>query len=557
MLDLETLRIIRREQPNERNFSFVGLRLSPVDAAPEFWLPQGFQAFPKDNFAQTVGLFFDLFRVFRSFVTTRGLREDQRADKRDPLSLGDDGLNFALSADTPLLTFAKLNLLDAILESFDEMVISAIVSKQASRPPESHEEVSKYLHKAIYLDDDRIHFDVLPSQRREVLLGATQLVRLFSYVYCELASQLYGPESIRPDIVANAAAFKEEHLSEGAGLFVEGAFKTTLQILKEVLEKVDRATPYKDDDFWQLFSAIEVFLYGDIAQEADADGVVWGISDFHPVWEEMCHAYATEQFEQNGDRKVLFADTRQGANDFMAGRQVVNNFGAYPFRLELGNRKRPLLPDLVAQRLAEETARVRFASMISVTKVPSHGAVPDKIVIRASPTIDAAQSWLDEIKRLVTKAGWHSVGSPRGQAVFRKMPAKKFDLLYEQTVQKYLRQVGNKTEYFVMDFKYQHPHEYCGTSISGKIQADILKQNVYELALQYHLEDEGIDAYDITSQFIVPLYSPGASGPKLLTNRSMPLEMQGRTLCPTFLDAGIELVALPFGAVAEAYTRLK
>jgi hypothetical protein len=555
MLDLDTLRLIRRDEPSERSFSFVGVRLSPVDSKPEFWLPQGFQAFPRDDFPRTVDLFFGLFRVFRAFVSARGLSADNREDKRDPLAIGDDGLNFALTSDTPLLTFAKLNMLDAILANFDEMVISAVISKQAVRAPESHDEVYKHLHKATYLDDDRIHFEVLPSQRNELVSGPTQLVRLFCYLYAELNGRINGHDSVRGDVVAQASLFKEEHLAESAGLFVQGSFKSTLEVLKEVLDRIDRATPYKDDDFWQLFGAVEVFLYGDVTQEADADGIVWGISDFHPVWEEMCHAYTRQLVAESGDRRIMFADTPQGANDYIAGHRVVNSFNDNPFRIELGTKKRHLLPDAVLALDKMAVRRNGFDDMISVNKSPSNAHVPERIVVRAKPTIDAAQSWLDYIKKLATKAGWHpEKAAHRSQVVFRRMPSKTFDQIFEQTLRKY---VGASTpdDYFVMDFKYQHPHEYCRELLSVKIQADILKQNVYELALQFHLDDEGYSECRIISQFIVPLYALGDGRPIFLTNGSMPFEMEGETLSTVFEDSGIQLVALPFDAVVQAYTQ--
>jgi hypothetical protein len=52
------------------------------------------------------------------------------------------------------------------------------------------------------------------------------------------------------------------------------------------LETIDHNTPIKDADYWQYYEAIELFLYGDWQQAEN--GEIWGIKNFHSVWESMC-----------------------------------------------------------------------------------------------------------------------------------------------------------------------------------------------------------------------------------------------------------------------------
>ncbi|MBW4498726.1 MAG: hypothetical protein KME57_03865 [Scytonema hyalinum WJT4-NPBG1] len=52
------------------------------------------------------------------------------------------------------------------------------------------------------------------------------------------------------------------------------------------METIDHNTPIKDSDYWQYYEAIELFLYGNWHQAEN--GEIWGIKNFHSVWESMC-----------------------------------------------------------------------------------------------------------------------------------------------------------------------------------------------------------------------------------------------------------------------------
>jgi hypothetical protein len=76
-------------------------------------------------------------------------------------------------------------------------------------------------------------------------------------------------------------------------LFNEETFEITLHTLKDILDDIDKRTTYKDNDYWRLYEAIELFLYGELDMEnPHEDGTFWGISNFSSVWEDMCCAYA-------------------------------------------------------------------------------------------------------------------------------------------------------------------------------------------------------------------------------------------------------------------------
>jgi len=88
------------------------------------------------------------------------------------------------------------------------------------------------------------------------------------------------------------AVSKEKYLRHGDSIFDEESYEQVLDILKDTLESIDHHTPIKDADYWQYYEAIESFLYGDLNKEED--GEIWGVSNFHSIWESMCLTYIAQ-----------------------------------------------------------------------------------------------------------------------------------------------------------------------------------------------------------------------------------------------------------------------
>ncbi|MBE9255811.1 hypothetical protein IQ217_18670 [Synechocystis salina LEGE 00031] len=112
----------------------------------------------------------------------------------------------------------------------------------------------------------------------------------------------------------NVSKLNKSAITINHSLFDQDTFEETLSICKEALDNIDRNTHYKDADYWGLYEAIEIFLYGGLNPNLD-DGDFWGIQGeqgFDYVWEDMCQTYFFKKnFNpiQNDFNKICFADT--------------------------------------------------------------------------------------------------------------------------------------------------------------------------------------------------------------------------------------------------------
>ena len=63
------------------------------------------------------------------------------------------------------------------------------------------------------------------------------------------------------------------------------------------------------NDYWYFYEALESFLYGIPSPNLD-DQILWGITNFSPVWEDMCIVYLHKN-EWDG---VWYADSMRWSN---------------------------------------------------------------------------------------------------------------------------------------------------------------------------------------------------------------------------------------------------
>ena len=558
MLDLTSLRIVRRDDPSSRFFGFVGIRKNPADGSQEFWLPQGFQGFPEGSFSDTVDAFFLLYRVMRTFAEGERLREDTSSPRREAFEIRDSGVTYADFEETSPLTFAKLNILEDVLRAFDELALASVLSKSALRTPESYERIDRHLHQAIYSENDSIFIEKLPTSRLEVVRGETDLVRLFSYIYLELAERVLGRERVPQAVVDSAHSFREEYLPDSVGLFHEGSFSITLAVLKEVLDRIDRTVAYKDEDYWKLYDAVESFLYGSLDPESD-EGVIWGVTDYHPIWEEMCHAYCLQEFRRTNDRRVVFADGGPLANRRLGTRMVYLEIsGGSPFRLEFNRVGRNLFPDLVAlMERTDDDLRRDFDDLLVIRRHPEGAVVYQKVTAKVTSDDSNALTWLKGVRDRMGNKGWRSTLVGRS-AAWKNVPARQFDTAIksfrEEYVSKRKRSPRHDPRVFILDFKYLSPAEFYTDNLSAKIRGDLIKQRVYHLAMQTHADEHFERVPRIINQFLVPVYEKPRGDEEFFRLPSYPPpSLADARFSNEMRESGVEVIAIPFGDVANAY----
>ena len=315
--------------------SFVGIKADD-NGGYAFYLPKGFDDFidtyqnqPNANdiskFNKVRDFFFLMYRTLRKFdrdnennsKVTRKDAKNKKNQDRPTLSTGGISLEYEEGSDCIL--YSKLSMIERILEAYDDLAINSIEKKVRRTEEIDYSKIYKYLDGAIYLKNGAIYIDVMDLPRPMISYESTDIVHLYCFILDEIMQQLQEdvPDHVygrSQDIQFLSQRFRDNYLTINHSLFDQDTFEETITICKEALDNIDRNTHYKDADYWGLYEAIEIFLYGGLNPELD-DGDFWGIEGeqgFDYVWEDMCQTYF---FKKNFDsikndfNNICFADT--------------------------------------------------------------------------------------------------------------------------------------------------------------------------------------------------------------------------------------------------------
>jgi hypothetical protein len=316
MFDLSNIDIIKTDQQRGYSgYSFVGIQRNQQTDRLEFWLPVGF-----DNFDHTN------FNLVKNFS------------------------------------------LDKIIEGYDELRISSLEKKQMRSSKIDYSKIYRYMHQAIYLDEDVIYIDEMNIAKNILIKESPPILQLFCFIYTEIKKELEELDNISDRTAELAEEFKESYLQPNSSLFSENSFAETINILREKLEDIDNKISYKDEDYWHFFEAVEAFLYGE--RQEDNEGIYWGFSSFYDVWEDMCQIYAINAPEYK--TRAIFAEVKGRRKN------LVNYPRVNPFELKLNylKRKRYLRPDLVLKETDEVSENRKNAKRKSI-KLPDLGKYID------------------------------------------------------------------------------------------------------------------------------------------------------------------------------------
>ncbi len=539
MLDFRRMTLVRRRSND--NWSFVGIQNK--NGHPEFCLPIGFDDFPDNDFVATRDLFFRMYRTFRRFAIGKGDKiESTYPSQRDEIQR-EKGIRFHLEDGEEVLLYSKIGMLEAVLNDLDEVAIRLLQKKPATSNKIDYTQLHKYLHQAVYLPDDVIYIDEMTILRPQIEVGQNDLIDMYCFIYSEIKDQLEEMDEVDESLKTAAYRFHHNHLTSNQSIFDEYSYESTILALKDILETIDQQTGYKDHDYWLFFEAIEIFLYGSLNLSAEHDGIIWGISNFSAVWEEMCFAYIFQEFAED----ILFADTNMYINGRHIGNSQLDKYNRVflandffsPATLSNGQDNRQLRPDLI---------RKIYVKLYQLSKASSEGTyrlileVPKKVL----KTIYYGKRNQKGLQRNLIYEGF----SPSRKLVkdkpiiINKVKPEKYATL-EKIVRKAIEDSVRKslTEYMIIDFKYQHENVFTSTIINSKVEKDIVKQLVYEYALQIRYKN-----YSIRSQFCIPHYYPPED------------ENLGDLVPQTFLnpiiqDSTIEILKTSFLIVQKAYLK--
>lgn len=292
MINFNSLKLIVPE-----NYSFVGIQKQ--DDKLYFYLPIGFddRLSELDTFVGKRDLFFLLYKIFGTFkeiCIEKGYIDDIGefgTQDRDGVINSHRGSEIQDEEDdSENIFYSKLDIITHFLKAYEEPKILALAYRLGKNNKFDVSQIHKYLHQAVYLPNHAAYVDEMLLPRRVMQFESTDIVTMYCYLFCEIKQQL--GEVVNAEITALAERFRQHHLGNQDSLFDEQSYEQVLDILKEVLETIDHNTPIKDADYWQYYEAIKLFLYGNWHQAEN--GEIWGIKNFHSVWESMCLTYIVQ-----------------------------------------------------------------------------------------------------------------------------------------------------------------------------------------------------------------------------------------------------------------------
>jgi hypothetical protein len=324
------------------NYSFVGIKKEGYKLL--FHVPKGFsQDDPSlDTFDFKRDLFFKLYRVLNVFKLTcleKGYFEkDIKCRDRDGVVRDEAGAQIIYNHDGETISYSKLDAIDRILEADDKLRILALVSRLGKSETIDYSKLHRFLHKAIFLENGAIYLNSMDVPRKEVHSEASDIVIMYCYILNEVKQQL--EQKVSPEIEALAERFRQKYIGSEYSLFNDKYYQQVIDSLKEAFDIIDKYTPLKDSDYWYFYEVIEAFLFGEIRHSQD--GQIWGINNFHSVWEAMCLTYI---YTNNNPDFILYVD------ESLISQKIINKFKSNNKIAEIANafhiNGREVRPDAV------------------------------------------------------------------------------------------------------------------------------------------------------------------------------------------------------------------
>ena len=499
MFDLSNIDIIKTDQERDySSYSFVGLQRNKETDRLEFWLPLGFDDFDHTDFNLVKGFFFKMYRTFKTYLQ-RKQNDMQTKDitiDRDGIVENENGFSFINENNEQVVFYGKLNSLDKILEGYDELRISSLEKRQRRSPEIDYSKIHRYMHQAIYLDDDVIYIDEMNIAKNILIKESPPILQLFCFIYTEIKRELEELENISDRAAELTEEFKENYLQPNSSLFGEDTFAETLDILRETLEDIDNKTAYKDDDYWHFFEAVEAFLYGE--RQEDNKGLYWGFSSFYDIWEDMCQTYVLNTPEYK--ERAIFADLKGSLENLL-------NITLNPFELTLNNyrKKRCLRPDVVLKDKEygiEEFDKINIEEFYRTNEFSKKGKSAYGIFLENYQSLKANHP------KIIAK--FYELCEQETN----EQTGKKYSYMFEEDLEKFrlfvFDQIRDISLFYItiIDYKYRRIWDYERYSPNSldengenKVKDDIQKQLIYEWTVQQNWKAK------TESEFWIPYFS--------------------------------------------------
>ena len=470
MFDPASLEVV--SESNRPESYFVGIK-SKNQNRSKLCLPLGFDDFPTENRNEIRNTFFSLYKVLSNFQKDLANRV-RNIDKytKDTGYTSQRGASFTTKDGEDITLFAKIPMIERVLDNYDELKIFRIVEKPSKTKDIDYSKIYKYLENATYLNDNIPYVNEMVLPKKVLTYDESSIVRLFCFIYVEIKNALNEGGQTRNKVLSQASIFKYNHLNPDSSLFTE-SHDRTIRRLKDTLGKIDTEVGYKSRDYWHFHDAVEQFLYGTLSP--NEDGISWGISTFSPVWEDMCLTYVFERQPKG----LMYADASRSkySNTSEGGHSLfISDDFQSPFYLERNGVKRYLRPDLVR---SGPSPSQKFEDIFSVEWV---NETTPKIKV---DNTDYCKYLLDELADKLTVGGERFKPGDTSHK-FSYVSKSHFYSVKEDFCKEYFS--DKSSDILIYDIKYVNSPSYKSKSLSSKCKRDVSKQLVYEYAIQKNEE---------------------------------------------------------------------
>ncbi|WP_417914833.1 hypothetical protein [Candidatus Electronema sp. JM] len=521
---------------------FVGIRRS-TSGNMEFRLPRGFANFPENDFDATKELFFRMYRTFKKFERDHPNKYlDTDKKRKDNIEKKNSGYTFSDSEGNSVVLYSKISVIENLLDVSNDLSLDVIERQIGINENIDYAQIDKYLDKAIYQeetnDEHVIYIDSMNLPKNVIQYKSATLIDMFCFILDELNNELeQGTDSRVREL---SSKFKEQYLSYDQSLFNEDTFEETIIVLKDLLQSIDRATAYKDNDYWQLYEAVESFLYGELDMNTiHDDGSFWGICNFYQIWEDMCNTYI---FSHPDDYDVVYADTnikingkRVGNYTYEGGRIFKKEDFENTFFIGFRQERRWLRPDLVH--------RIKIDAFFPFTRldiISNNGNTLDFAIHLMDPSKEGIEiyNFICDYFKIKQKGFRPNFGIKQNKStLFKKYPKSEFFLRKNKEEESFKKISPIK----ILDYKYIDYNLLL--SANAKIDTDITKQLCYEFYLKNSHTCSGVP---ILSQFIIPCYNKGDD---------LGDEMNDCNVYYRLIKSKIEIFKANFYTMQDAYLR--
>lgn len=545
-------------------YSFVGIR--PYQGKMTFFLPKGFDNF-EINYENVKNLFFVMYRTFEKFRQNKKNYLDKEAKNKDnaPVENHKEAYIFTDEDDNEITLYSKISLIDKIFQTYQDLEIESLIQELGLVEDIDYSKIENYLDKGIYLNNHAIFIEHMVGNRNIVQGVPSELIELFCYIYTELAKEL--EQELTENIKEIAYNFSYKYLSPEQGLFQEHTFESTIIILKDCLDNIHKTTAYRNYQYWDIYEAVEHFLYGSLEFNKDSSQGFWGINNFSYIWEDMCNYMVANHKEYD----ILYCDSVLPLNHYKQNltkdyvwidKKVIST---NPFHIDFNGLKRWIRPDIITKPILNHQFNENPLNIAESRKILSITPIPVKSIISfgsnrlnvdisfnksiseiSNSNLIAVSERIFELFKEKFSNLYRTKGvipsslrgyqyTPNGKYAFslKNIPKDTYDEVYQDILGRWKGSQQQETV-FVIDWKYYSYSTFDNQDYRSniRVKASIIKSLAYEFCLSQIINEP------INNQFCIPFYDINEDD----------VVIDGK-----MLDCNISLIRMNFIKIQEIY----